>query len=317
MNAIATAQHNALAQAQAQLATHGASPLTLRRLNGRIGAEVQDLRLSGQLDAGTVHALRQALNAHKVLFFRGQQHLDNAEHEAFGRLWGEIEAHPTVPSPEGTQLFELDSSKGARADAWHTDVTFQAAPPKVCVLRAVELPAYGGDTLWANAVTGYQHLPAPLKRLADGLRAVHANDHDYAEARFAPQASASELASRTAYRNVFRRKHIEAEHPVVHVHSETGEKSLLLGNFVKRFVGLNSTESAALLNLLHERVLHPQNTVRWQWQPGDIAVWDNHATLHVATNDYGDVRRVVRRVTVTGHRLTGIDGRQSEQLAEA
>ena len=290
--------------------------LQLRPLNGRIGAEVQGLKLSGTLDAATVQALRLALNAHKVLFFRDQQHVDNATHEAFGSLWGEIEAHPTVPSPEGTSLFELDSSKGARADAWHTDVTFQAAPPKVCILRAVELPPYGGDTLWANAVTGYQHLPAPLKLLAEGLRAVHANDHDYAEARISPQASSSEVETRGAYRQVFRRRHIEAEHPVVHIHQETGEKSLLLGNFVKRFKGLNSTESAAILQLLHERLLHPQNTVRWQWREGDIALWDNHATAHVATNDYGDIRRIVRRVTVSGHKLIGVDGRLSEQLAD-
>ena len=290
--------------------------LQLRLLTGRIGAEVQGLSLSGDLDAGTVQALRHALNVHKVLFFRDQLHLDNASHEAFGRVWGEIEAHPTVPSPAGTSLFELDSTKGARADAWHTDVTFQAAPPKVCVLRAVELPPYGGDTLWANNVTGYQHLPAPLKILADGLRAIHANDHDYAEARISPQASNQEVQTRDAYRQVFRRRHIEAEHPVVHIHQETGEKSLLLGNFVKRFKGLTSTESSAILQLLHERLLHPQNTVRWQWKAGDIAVWDNHATSHVATNDYGDVRRVVRRVTVTGHKLIGLDGRLSEQLAD-
>lgn len=290
--------------------------LQLRPLTGRIGAEVLELPLSGDLDASTVQALRQALNVHKVLFFRDQLHLDNISHEAFGRLWGEIEPHPTVPSPEGTHLFELDSTKGARADAWHTDVTFQAAPPKVCILRAVELPTYGGDTLWANTVTGYQHLPAPLKILADSLRAIHANDHDYAEARISPQASSSEVQTRDAYRQVFRRRHIEAEHPVVHIHQETGEKALLLGNFVKRFKGLSSTESAAILQLLHERLLHPQNTVRWQWKAGDIAVWDNHSTAHIATNDYGDVRRVVRRVTVTGHKLIGLDGRLSEQLAD-
>lgn len=289
--------------------------LQLRPLNGHIGAEVQGLRLGGDLDSATVLALRQALNAHKVLFFRGQQHLDNAEHEAFGRLWGDIEPHPTVPAPDGSTLFELDSSKGARADAWHTDVTFQAAPPKVCVLRAVELPPYGGDTLWANAVTGYQFLPAPLKTLAEGLRAIHANDHDYAE-RISVQASAQEVETRAAYRKVFRRRHIEAEHPVVHIHQETGEKSLLLGNFVKRIKGLSSSESTAIVQILHERLFHPQNTVRWQWQAGDIAVWDNHATAHIATNDYGDTRRVVRRVTVMGHKLIGVDGRLSEQLAD-
>lgn len=292
-----------------------ATVLQLRPLTGRIGAEVQGLRLSGALDKATVQALRQALSAHKVLFFRGQQHLDNFAHEAFGRLWGDIEAHPTVPAPDGSTLFELDSSKGARADAWHTDVTFQAAPPKVCVLRAVELPPYGGDTLWANAVTGYQYLPATLKTLAEGLRAIHANDHDYAE-RISTQATAHEVQSREAYRKVFRRRHIEAEHPVVHIHQETGEKSLLLGNFVKRIKGLSSSESTAIVQILHERLFHPQNTVRWQWQEGDIAVWDNHATAHIATNDYGDVRRVVRRVTVTGHKLIGVDGRLSEQLAD-
>lgn len=309
MSVVIASPDNALSPAQS-------SGLDVRPLTGRIGAQVQGLHLSGKLDAATVQALRQVLNTYKVLFFRGQQHLDNAEHEAFGRLWGEIEPHPTVPAPDGTSLFELDSSKGARADAWHTDVTFQAAPPKVCVLRAVELPPYGGDTLWANAVTGYHYLPAPLKTLAEGLRAVHANDHDYAEARLSPHASHSEVQSRDAYRKVFRRRHIEAEHPVVHIHQETGEKSLLLGNFVKRFKGLNSLESASILQILHERLFHPQNTVRWQWHPGDIAVWDNHATAHIATNDYGDIRRIVRRVTVTGHKLIGLDGRLSEQISD-
>lgn len=289
--------------------------LHIAPLAGRIGAEIIGLRLSGQLSPAVFAQLNQALLKHRVLFLRGQQHLDDAEHENFGRLFGPIEPHPTVPSPTGTKLFELDSQHGARANSWHTDVTFRVAPPKVAVLRAVRIPPVGGDTVWANTVAAYEGLPADLKALAEQLHAVHGNEYDYAAHR-GNEDSAAVQAARGKYREVFVRERYESEHPVVTVHPETGEKALLLGHFVKRLVGHNSHDSQRLFEILHAQVLRLENTVRWRWTTGDVAIWDNRATEHYAINDYGDAHRVVRRVTVSGQPLVGADGSRSRVLVE-
>ncbi|MGN6831339.1 TauD/TfdA dioxygenase family protein [Paucibacter sp. M5-1] len=286
--------------------------LDLQPLAGRIGAEVRGLRLSGALAPESFAALKAALLRHKVLFIRGQQHLDDEQHQAFGRLFGPLEAHPTVPAPSGTRLLELDSLHGGRADSWHTDVTFQAAFPQVSVLRAVVLPPYGGDTVWANTVAAYESLPEPLKRLAESLRALHGNDYDYAAAR----VIAEDDVARKRYREVFTAKTLQAEHPVVHVHPETGERALLLGHFVKQFQGLSSSDSRRLFDSLQSHVLRLENTVRWRWAPGDVAIWDNRATQHYAINDYGQQHRVVRRVTVSGTPAVGVDGFVSRPISE-
>jgi len=295
----------------AATAIPSAAALTITPLSGRIGARVDGVRLSGDLDAATFHAIHQALLQHRVLFFRNQQHLDDESHQAFGRLFGELEAHPTVPAPDGTTFLELNSAHGGRADSWHTDVTFKAAFPKACVLRAIKLPAYGGDTVWANTVSGYESLPASLKVLAEQLWAVHGNDYDYADSYRHAHASAQELAGREAYRKTFTRQLIEAEHPVVHIHPETGEKALLLGHFAKHIKGLRTQEAVALLQILNDRINRLENTVRWQWQEGDVALWDNRSTQHYAINDYGDAHRVMRRVTISGDRAVAVDGRRS------
>jgi alpha-ketoglutarate-dependent sulfate ester dioxygenase len=286
--------------------------LDLQPLSGRIGAEVRGLRLSGELAPESFAALKAALLRHKVLFIRGQQHLDDEQHQAFGRLFGPLEAHPTVPAPSGTKLMELDSLHGGRADSWHTDVTFKAAFPQVSVLRAVVLPPYGGDTVWANTAAAYEGLPAPLKRLAEGLRALHGNDYDYAAGRVV----AEDDSARKRYREVFTAKTIQAEHPVVHVHPETGERALLLGHFVKQLQGLAGADSRQLFNTLQSHVTRLENTVRWRWSSGDVAIWDNRATQHYAINDYGQQHRVVRRVTVSGTQAVGIDGFTSRVISE-
>ena len=293
---------------------HAATALDIVPLAGRIGAEVRGIRLSGDLAPETFAALKAALHRHRVLFVRGQHHLDDAGHEAFGRLWGEIEPHPTVPAPDGTSFLELNSRHGGRADSWHTDVTFKAAPPKVCVLRAVVIPPLGGDTVWANAVAAYEGLPPALKTLAESLRAVHGNDYDYAADRPVDEGSDAENASRRQYRKVFTKTLIEAEHPVVRVHPETGDRTLVLGHFAKRIVGLSGSESRHLLELFQHRVTRLENTVRWHWAQGDVAIWDNLTTQHYAINDYGDQYRVMRRVTVTGDVPVGVDGRPSTDL---
>lgn len=286
--------------------------ISVQPLTGRIGAEISGIALSGRLGEAAKEAIGQALLQYKVVFFRNQHQLTDAEHQAFGSLFGEIESHPTVPAPDGTQFLELNSEHGGRADSWHTDVTFKAAYPKACVLRAIKLPAYGGDTVWANCVSAYEALPVSLKVLAEQLWAVHGNDHDYAENfKQSSQASAAEIAARENYQRIFLREILEAEHPLVHIHPETGEKSLLLGHFAKQLKGLRSEESAALLQIFNDRIIRLENTVRWRWAEGDVAMWDNRATQHYGINDYGDKHRVMRRVTISGDRAVSVDGRRS------
>lgn len=287
-----------------------AAPLQLRPVAGRIGAEIAGVRLSSTLDDATFDAIQAALLRHKVLFFRGQAHLDDTAQEAFARRFGHTVAHPTVPSVDGSaHLLELDSAHGARANSWHTDVTFVDAYPKISILRAVVIPPVGGDTVWANTAAAYAGLPEPLRALADTLWAVHTNAYDYASTH----ANADE-AQLKRYREVFTSTVYETEHPVVRVHPETGERTLVLGHFVQRLKGLSAHDSAHLLQVFHEHVTRLENTVRWHWQEGDVAIWDNRATQHYAINDYGDARRVVRRATVHGDVPVGVDGRQSVVL---
>lgn len=278
---------------------------------GRIGAEVRGIRLSGDLDQEEVNAIQQALLQHKVLFFRGQQHLDDEEQERFAKLFGELYAHPTVPVKEGTSsILELDSEHGGRANSWHTDVTFVDAYPKASILRGIVIPAAGGDTVWANTAAAYEDLPQELKDLASNLRAVHSNAYDYATA-VRKEESEEQQQKRRA---IFASTVYETEHPVVRVHPETGERHLLLGHFVRRFVGFRSQDSERLFSILQEHVTRLENTVRWRWNEGDVAIWDNRATQHYAVNDYGHQHRVVRRVTLAGDVPVGVDGRASRVI---
>ncbi|WP_042879909.1 TauD/TfdA dioxygenase family protein [Cupriavidus necator] len=280
--------------------------LDIHPVAGRIGAEVRGVALHGDLHPATFAAIRAALLRHKVLFFRYQVHLDDAAQQRFASLFGDTVPHPTVPSRDGTQLLELDSEHGGRANSWHTDVTFDLAYPAVSVLRAVTIPAAGGDTVWANTAAAYQDLPEPLRELADKLWALHTNDYDYA----ASHVNANS-ASLKRYRELFTSALYETEHPVVRVHPETGERTLVLGHFVRKLLGYSATDSAHLVSVLQGHVHRLENTVRWRWRSGDVTIWDNRATQHYAINDYGNAHRVVRRATVAGDVPVSVDGRRS------
>ncbi|WP_329115677.1 TauD/TfdA dioxygenase family protein [Streptomyces sp. NBC_01465] len=289
--------------------TTTAKALDVTRISGRIGAVVDGVELSGELPDATVAAIEEALYAHKVVFFRGQQHLDDAAHEAFARRLGHPVSHPTVPSADGRYVFELDATKGVRANQWHTDVTFVPAYPKASILRALEIPERGGHTIWANTAAAYAELPEPLRVLADSLHAVHSNDYDYAERVHLRPELGEEVAK--LFRQVFVSTKFQTEHPVVRVHPVTGERSLLLGNFVQRIAGLPSSDSRALIDLFQRYIERPENLVRWQWQVGDVAIWDNRATQHYAVADYDELPRVVRRITLDGDVPQGVDGFRS------
>lgn len=281
--------------------------IVVKPVAGRLGAEISGIKLSKDIDEQSLQKLKEAILKYKVVFIRNQGHLDDQEQEAFASLLGQPVVHPTVPAKEGTNyILELNSDHGGRANSWHTDVTFEAAYPKYTILRSVVSPEAGGDTVWANTASAYANLPAPLRNLADQLWAVHTNEYDYAAKK--QDASPESIEH---YRKVFTSTVYETEHPVVHVHPETGERHLLLGHFVKRFVGLSSYDSALLFNILQNHVIQLENTVRWKWNSGDVVIWDNRATQHYAVNDYGEALRVVRRVTIEGDVPVSIDGRRS------
>ncbi|RAU44818.1 MULTISPECIES: TauD/TfdA family dioxygenase [unclassified Pseudomonas] len=281
--------------------------IQIKPVAGKIGAELSGIKLSGDISEQDFDFIHQALLKHKVLFFR-DQFLTDEQHENFSRRFGEQVPHPTVPSAEqSAAILNLDSRE-TRANSWHTDVTFVANYPKISILRGVVIPPYGGDTVWANTAAAYADLPAPLKTLADSLRALHTNLYDYA----APKDTGE--AGLKRYREQFTAQVYETEHPLVRVHPETGERSLILGHFVKHILGVSSNDSKQLIRLFHDRITQIDNTVRWRWSEGDVAIWDNRATQHIAINDYGQAQRIVRRTTVAGDIPVGVDGRFSQAI---
>src|SRR3989344_2860987 len=287
----------------------GGSSMTIqiKPVAGRIGAQLEGVKLGGGISAEAFDFINQALLKYKELFFR-DQHLDDAEYEAFSRRFGDQVPHPTVRSAEqGAAILHLDA-KETRANSWHTDVTFVANYPKISILRGVEIPPFGGDTVWANTAAAYADLPDPLKQLADNLRASHTNVYDYAAPRNTDESGLKR------YREQFTAEVYETEHPLVRVHPESGERSLFLGRFVKQNQGVSSNDSKQLIRMFHDRITHVDNTVRWRWQEGAVVIWDNRAPQHIAINDYGDAPRIVRRTTIDGDVPVGVDGRLSQAL---
>jgi alpha-ketoglutarate-dependent sulfate ester dioxygenase len=284
--------------------------LEISKLGAHIGATVDGVTLTGDLAPATITAINAALLTHKVIFFRDQHHLDDEGQLAFARRLGTPTiAHPTVTS-RGHQILPIDSQYD-KANSWHTDVTFVDRIPKASLLRAVTLPDYGGTTTWASTEAAYEQLPEPLRVLAEKLWGVHTNTYDYA-AGAAQEAVPESVAD---YRREFESAYYETEHPVVRIHPETGKRVLLLGHFVKRFVGLGATESSALFALLQARITKLENTVRWTWRSGDLAIWDNRATQHYAVADYDDQYRRLSRVTLAGDIPAGVDGARSRVIA--
>ncbi len=252
------------------------SIVDVRPISGALGAEVRgvDLEHLGDEVFAQLHA---ALLAHLVLFFPDAVGLTPQAHKEFGRRLGSLEIHPFLPTLDGhEEIVVLDSDQGAKADVWHTDVTFAPSPPIASILQIVRCPAYGGDTMWSNQYLAYQALSEPIRDLLTGLTAHHV---------FAVPGG--------SYRS-------EAEHPVVRTHPVTGRRSLYVNRmFTTRIPQLRKDESDLLLGLLFGISERPEHSCRFRWQPGAIALWDNRATQHHAINDYTE-RRVGQRVTILG-----------------
>jgi taurine dioxygenase len=273
--------------------------MAYRRINvtpiaGALGAEVSGVDLT-ELDDATFAEIHAAWLEHQVLFFRDQD-LAPEQHKAFGARLGSLHVHPYIASraeeghPEIVVL-ESDEKRPFVAAGWHTDVTFVDCPPKASILRAVEVPAWGGDTLWASMYAAYESLSATMQGLLSQLRAIH---------------DTSKTFSRGAYP---AEKHVEegaaprTEHPVVRTHPETGRKALFVNPaFTHRIAGMRRDESDALLGFLYQHLALPEFTCRFHWEKNSVAFWDNRCTQHRAVADNLRAHRRMERVTVDGDR---------------
>ncbi|HVA04889.1 MAG TPA: TauD/TfdA family dioxygenase [Acidimicrobiales bacterium] len=270
-----------------------------RPVSPALGAVVEDVALTPEMDDATVGGIREALLRHKVVWFRGQS-LDGASLTALATRFGTpTEAHPVEPSLEGhPQVLPLDSEEGARADVWHSDLTFQECPPLGAILHAVEIPPVGGDTMWADMADAYQALSSPLRMFLEGLTATHSPTK--AGGYFAGRdRTGGEAAGRTAG--------TATRHPVIRVHPETGARSVFVNPlFTDKIDGLRRRESDTLLRLLFEAAVAPERLVRWRWEAGDVAFWDNRCTMHYALLDFGNDRRRMLRVALEGEKPVGV-----------
>ncbi len=291
--------------------------LDIRPMSGYIGAEILGVDISQPLDPATVAEIRAALLQWKVVFFRDQV-LTPATHIAFGRQFGEVTpAHPTLPAmiPEHPEILllgkqnEVMNEDAPKVESrWHTDVTFVPNPPMASILRGVVIPPYGGDTQWINMVAAYEALSPQIQDLIDGLHAVHHN---------VLSLSRGLMSSKLAQQ--FASTDLQAVHPVVRVHPETGEKALFVNpNFTDHLVELSRQEGRHLLAMLYEHMAHPKYTCRFRWQPGSVAFWDNRATAHMVPLDVPpQYERTMQRITLAGDVPVGPDGSTSYALSGA
>jgi taurine dioxygenase len=269
-------------------------------VSGVIGADVDGLDLAAPLDDDAASRVRSALNEHQVLFFR-DQHLTPEQQIAFGRRFGELGTHPYVAAnAEHPEIIDVVTEPDDRVNfggGWHSDVTFLPEPDLGSILYAVELPPYGGDTLFASQLAAYDALSPTMKGLVDGLVGIHSAGPQYGGAGYSTQSSA------IVTKNPADAAASRVEHPVVRTHPETGRKGLYVNPaFTIGIKGMHRTESKALLAFLFEHATSEERTCRFRWQPGSVAMWDNRSVQHYALHDYRGHRRVMRRITIRGDR---------------
>lgn len=275
--------------------------MTLLPLAGAIGAEIAGVDLSRPLDNVRWAAVHQAFLDHQVIFFRDQT-LTPDQLKAFARRFGELDIHPQYKPIDGHPevlefLKDVDATKNV-GGIWHSDVTFYERPALGSMLYALEIPVFGGDTMFANQYLAYETLSDGLKRLLGGLKAVHS---DGFQSSPEAQAAYNEKSSTKLYNPTT--EPTENVHPVVRTHPETGRKALYVNPvFTVRFDGMTAEESKPLLDHLCRHAVRPEFTCRFRWSQGAVAMWDNRCTQHFAINDYNGHRRRMHRVTVRGER---------------
>jgi taurine dioxygenase len=265
--------------------------LDVEPLTATIGAEIGGVDLADDLDDAVIEAIREVLLEWKVVFFRDQHRLDRDRHVAFGRRFGELEIHPITPKDQAQpEVFVIPAGGTFRApDNWHSDVTWRPEPSLGSILRAVELPPLGGDTLWADMGKAYDLLDDETKERIDGKKATH----DY--------ASAFGRGRPPEVQEKMRAQHPTVEHPIVRTHPETGRSTLYVNiSFTRSIVGMDDDEARPLLRRLYRQSTIVDVQCRFRWRPGSVAFWDNRATQHVVSNDFLPAKRVMERVTIAG-----------------
>lgn len=277
----------------------GFEPMDYRRITvtpqgTTIGAEVSGLALGGDVDEETMAEIRHALLEWKVLFFRDQD-IDRDAHRDFAKLWGDLEQHPffkyTQPGQTAVDVTTLEKGIGSAGveNSWHNDVTWSTTPSYAAVLRAVEVPERGGDTLFCDTAAAYDLLPDDIKARIENLTA----EHDWM------QAFGNAMPKNAI--DLLRPNLPAVSHPVVRVIPETGRKVLFVCSvFTTRILGVSEEESNELLSILYRHVQRPEFQVRLKWQPNTVVLWDNRACQHYAVSDYFPQRRVMDRISIVG-----------------
>lgn len=289
--------------------------LKVRKIAGALGAEISGVDLSQDLPDNLVAEIRQAFVEHQVIFFRDQA-LSPSQQVAFGRRFGPLNIHPYVAGmdgyPEVMEIIKEPSDKTNFGGGWHSDMSFLETPAIGSILHAIELPDWGGDTLFSSQAAAYEALTPAMRATLDTLSAVHSAGREYSSSGHSAQKRAS-------------MKVVEAEgavgeyiHPVVLTHPETGRKALYVNPaFTTKFEGWSKRESKPLLDFLFDHCRSEAFTCRFQWSAGSVAFWDNRSVWHYALNDYPGQRRHMRRVTVDPTPVHAQSPEKTSQLAEA
>ena len=272
-------------------------PFDIEPIGPTIGAEIHGLDLQQQVDQESALFLKNALIEYKVIFARDQL-ISPAQHVAFGRLFGELEKHPFMPDGEFPEIVVLDNHKDnpvLSTDVWHSDTTFREQPTRYSILRCLEIPKVGGDTLWADMCAVYDGLSDIMKEMLAGLSALH--DFKPFRALYGNSKKDREKVRK------MEKLYPNPNHPMVRTHPANGKKALYVNpHFTLRINELTDKESTAILRFLFEQTHIPEYQFRLRWKPGTIALWDNASTQHYASNDYYPHRRHMERVAVIGEK---------------
>jgi taurine dioxygenase len=285
--------------------------ITVKRLSGAGGAEIGGVDLSQPLDAEVIAEIKRAFSENLVIGFR-DQHITPEQQCAFTRHWGPLTSHPFVKNmaeyPDVARVLRLADDTAANfGGVWHADTTFLERPPLGSTLYALEIPPYGGDTLFANCYMAYETLSPGMQRLADTLVVMHSPAGGYDPDRGAKDPSKSNVMQSGVTFDV-KAEDVKKEtpHPLVRINPETGRKALwTAGAYCLRFQDMTEEESKPLLDFFHEHVRNPNFTFRWSWTQYALLFWDNRVTNHFAINDYAGFRREMHRVQAEGERPYG------------
>jgi taurine dioxygenase len=275
-----------------------ATDINIRKVGVACGAEITGVDLSSDLDEKSFAAIQDALVEHQVIVFRNQV-ISTEEQKAFGRRFGELTVHPFAPSDsEAADLIVFDNDADNPpwgTDVWHSDETFRAEPPLGTMLRALIVPDYGGDTLFASMAAAYEGLSDHMQQFISGLEAIH----DFKPFR---QLFDDDDESRTRLRQ-FEDRYPPSVHPVVRTHPVSGRKVLFVNpQFTIGIKGMDEAESRAILELLFHQAEIPEYQYRHHWEPDTLAFWDNRSVQHYAIHDYYPNRRKLERITIKGDR---------------